>query len=79
VKEELRKEAEFLRAELKQVRDDRDHSVAQLNNLNLELADCKEQIGKSSKECDSMITKVLALEVCSCRFVVMFVVHNYWA
>ncbi|CAN6236341.1 unnamed protein product [Urochloa humidicola] len=62
VKEELRKEVECLRAELKQVRDDRDHSAAQLNNLNIELASCKEQFGKSSKECKSMSTKVLALE-----------------
>ncbi|CAN6277019.1 unnamed protein product [Urochloa humidicola] len=62
VKEELRKEVECLRAELKQVRDDRDHSAAQLNNLNIELASCKEQFGKSSKECESMSTKVLALE-----------------
>ncbi|KAF8649317.1 hypothetical protein HU200_064352 [Digitaria exilis] len=62
VKEELRKEVECLRAELKQVRDDRDHSVAQVNNLSIELADCKEQIGKYSKECISMSTKVSALE-----------------
>ncbi|KAF8750436.1 hypothetical protein HU200_012377 [Digitaria exilis] len=63
VKEELRKEVECLRAELKQVRDDRDHSVAQVNNLSIELADCKEQIGKYSKECISMSTKVSALEL----------------
>ncbi|KAG2574973.1 hypothetical protein PVAP13_7KG413400 [Panicum virgatum] len=62
VKEELRKEVECFRAELKQARDDRDHSVAQLNNLNIELANCKEQIGRSSKECESMSTKVSALE-----------------
>ncbi|CAL5029857.1 unnamed protein product [Urochloa decumbens] len=62
VKEELRKEVECLRAELKQVRDDRDHSAAQLNNLNIVLANCKEQLGKSSKECESMTTKVSALE-----------------
>lgn len=79
MKEELRKEVECLRAELKQVRDDRDHSVAQLNNLNLELANCKEQIGKSSKECEGLSTKVSVLEVCSCRFVVISVVRNCWA
>ncbi|CAN6241005.1 unnamed protein product [Urochloa humidicola] len=62
VKEELRKEVECLRAELKQVRDDRDHSAAQLNNVNIVLANCKEQLGKSSKECESMSTKVSTLE-----------------
>ena len=68
---------ECFRAELKQARDDRDHSVAQLNNLNIELANCKEQIGRSSKECESMSTKVSALEVCICRFGFISVAHNY--
>ncbi|CAN6343771.1 unnamed protein product [Urochloa humidicola] len=62
VEEELRKEVECLRAELKQIRDDRDHSAAQLNNLNIVLANCMEQRGKSSKECESMSTKVSTLE-----------------
>ncbi|XP_062226851.1 kinesin-like protein KIN-14H [Phragmites australis] len=62
VKEELRKEVECLRAELKQVRDDRDHSVVQLNSLNIELANCKELVGKSSIECESMSIKISALE-----------------
>ena len=77
MKEELRKEVECFRAELKQARGDRDHSVAQLNNLNIELANCKEQIGRSSKECESMSTKVSALEVCICRFGFISVAHNY--
>lgn len=79
MKEELRKEVECLRAELKQVRDDRDHSVAQLNNSSIELANCKEQIGKSSKEYESMSTKVSALEVCSCILIFISVAHKYWA
>ncbi|CAD6259482.1 unnamed protein product [Miscanthus lutarioriparius] len=62
VKEELRKEVECLRVELKQVRDDRDHSVIQLNSLNIELRNYKEQIGKTSKECESFRTKVSELE-----------------
>ncbi|XP_062185121.1 kinesin-like protein KIN-14H isoform X2 [Phragmites australis] len=62
VKEELRKEVECLRAELNQVRDDRDHSVVQLNNLNIELANYKERYGKSSMACESMSVKVSALE-----------------
>ena len=77
MKEELRKEVKCFRAELKQARDDRDHSVTQLNNLNIELANCKEQIGRSSKECESMSTKVSALEVCICRFGFISVAHNY--
>ncbi|GJN01655.1 hypothetical protein PR202_ga18935 [Eleusine coracana subsp. coracana] len=62
VKEELRKEVECLRAELKQVRDDRDSSVAQLNILRLELTKYKEQAGKSSKDCESLRVKLSALE-----------------
>ncbi|XP_066346019.1 kinesin-like protein KIN-14H [Miscanthus floridulus] len=62
VKEELRKEVERLKVELKQVRDDRDHSVIQLNSLNIELRNYKEQIGKTSKECESFRTKVSELE-----------------
>jgi len=79
VKEELRKEVECRRAESKQVRDDRDHAVAQLNSLNIELATCKEQFGRASKECECMSTKVSALEVCICRFGFISVAHNYWA
>lgn len=62
VKEELRKEVECLRVELKQVRDDRDHSAIQLNSLNIELGNYKEQIGKTSKECERFRTKVSELE-----------------
>ena len=79
MKEELRKEVECFRAELKQARDDRDHAVAQLNSLNIELATCKEQFGRASKECECMSTKVSALEVCICRFGFISVAHNYWA
>ncbi|KAL6651976.1 hypothetical protein ACP70R_010901 [Stipagrostis hirtigluma subsp. patula] len=62
VKEELRKELECLRAELKQVRDDRDNSLAQLNSLRIEVVNYKEQIGKSSEDCDNMSLKVSTLE-----------------
>ena len=79
MKEELRKEVECFRAESKQVRDDRDHAVAQLNSLNIELATCKEQFGRASKECECMSTKVSALEVCIRRFGFISVAHNYWA
>ena len=57
MKEELRKEVECLIVELKQVRDDRDHSVIQLNSLNIELGNYKEKIGKTSKECESFCKK----------------------
>lgn len=79
MKEELRKEVECLRVELKQVRDDRDHSVIQLNSLNIELGKYKEEIGKTSKECESFRRKVSELEVCSFRFILVSVMHNYWA
>jgi kinesin family protein C1 len=78
VKEELRKEVECLRVELKQVRDDRDHSVIQLNSLNIELTNYKEEIGKTSKECESFRTKVSKLEVCIFRFILISIMDNYW-
>ncbi|KAL6844533.1 hypothetical protein ACP4OV_026206 [Aristida adscensionis] len=62
VKEELRKEVECLRAELKQVRDDRDNSVTQLNSLRIEASNYKEQVGKSSEHCESLNVKLSALE-----------------
>jgi len=79
VKEELRKEVECLIVELKQVRDDRDHSVIQLNSLNIELGNYKEKIDKTSKECKSFCKKVSDLEVCIFRFILVSVMHNYWA
>lgn len=78
MKEELRKEVECLRVELKQVRDDRDHSVIQLNSLNTELASYKEQIGKSSQECEGFRAKVSELEVCSFSWILISVMHSYW-
>lgn len=68
MKEELRKEVECLRAELKQVRDDRDSSITQLNSMHVELTKYKEQAGKSSEDCESLRVKLSALEVCSLRF-----------
>ncbi|KAG8066365.1 hypothetical protein GUJ93_ZPchr0004g40372 [Zizania palustris] len=63
VKEEFRKEVECLRSELQQVRDDRDQSVAQVNTLNVELANCKEIAGQSTEDCESLSVKVSAFEV----------------
>jgi kinesin family member C1 len=67
VKEELRKEVECLRTELKQVRDDRDSSITQLSSLRIELTEYKEQAGKSSKDCENLRVQLSALKVCSVR------------
>jgi kinesin family member C1 len=68
VKEELSKEVECLRTELKQVRDDRDSSITQLSSLHIELTEYKEQAGKSSKDCENMCVQLSALKVCSIRW-----------
>ncbi|XP_020103357.1 kinesin-like protein KIN-14H isoform X2 [Ananas comosus] len=61
-KEELTKEVGCLRSELRQVRDDRDHSLAQVQSLSVEVANYKELSGKSLKDLDILITKTTALE-----------------
>ncbi|XP_073003337.1 kinesin-like protein KIN-14H [Typha latifolia] len=61
-KEELKKEVGCLRCELQQVRDERDHLLAQVQSLSTENANYKEQTGKSSKDFDDMATKSYALE-----------------
>ncbi|XP_038982038.1 kinesin-like protein KIN-14H isoform X1 [Phoenix dactylifera] len=65
-KEELMKEVGCLRSELHQVRDERDHTLAQVQNLSVEIANYEEMTGKSSKALDSLTTKSTALdETCS--------------
>ncbi|XP_020269120.1 kinesin-like protein KIN-14H [Asparagus officinalis] len=62
LKEELRKEVGCLRAELQQVRDDRDHQLSQVQSLSIELANYKELTGKTSKELDTITTTRTTLE-----------------
>ncbi|PIA50812.1 hypothetical protein AQUCO_01200222v1 [Aquilegia coerulea] len=65
-KEALKDEVGCLRAELKQVKDDRDHQQLEAHNLMEELAKCKEISGKSSSECYNVTTRLKALEeICS--------------
>jgi hypothetical protein len=71
LEEELRKEVECLRTELKQVRDDHDSSITQLTSLHIELTEYKEQAGKSSKECENLHVQLLALKVCSIRWSIL--------
>ncbi|XP_010931849.1 kinesin-like protein KIN-14H isoform X2 [Elaeis guineensis] len=61
-KEELMKEVGCLRSELHQVRDERDHTLAQVQSLSVELVNYKEITGKSSKDLDSIRIKTTALE-----------------
>ncbi|KAJ6853397.1 kinesin-like protein KIN-14H [Iris pallida] len=61
-KEELKNEVVCLRSELHQVRDDRDHQLAQVQILSSEIANCKELTGKTSKELDTIMTTSTALE-----------------
>lgn len=58
------KEISCLRSELQQVRDDREHSLEQVQSLTQEVAKFKEITGKSSKDLDMITTKTIALEVC---------------
>lgn len=61
-KEELKNEVICLRSELHQVRDDRDHHVAQVQILSSEIANYKELTCKTSKELDIRMTTSTALE-----------------
>lgn len=63
-KEELKKEVSCLRTELQQVRDDRDHLLARVQSLTVDVVNYREISGKSSKDLDEMTTKNVALEVC---------------
>lgn len=63
-KEELKKELNCLRIDLQQVRDDRDHALAQVQSLSLDIVKFKEISGKSSKDFDMITVKSIALEVC---------------
>ncbi|XP_074557511.1 kinesin-like protein KIN-14N [Curcuma longa] len=61
-KEELKKELNCLRIDLQQVRDDRDHALAQVQSLSLDIVKFKEISGKSSKDFDMITVKSIALE-----------------
>lgn len=63
-KEELKKEVGCLRSELQQVRDERDHTLVQVQSLSAELSNYKEITGKSSQDLDNIRIKTTALEVC---------------
>jgi hypothetical protein len=62
---------ECLRTELKQVRDDHDSSITQLSSLHIELTEYKEQAGKSSEECENLHVQLLALKVCSIKWLIL--------
>lgn len=64
-KDELKKEISFIRIELQQVRDDRDHLLAQVQSLAMEVAEYKEISGKSSKSLETITAKAAVLEVCT--------------
>lgn len=66
-KEELKKEVSCLRSELQQVRDERDHTLAQVQSLSVDLANYKEIAGKSSQDLDSTRIKNTSLEE-TCSF-----------
>ncbi|PKA54620.1 Kinesin-1 [Apostasia shenzhenica] len=60
--EEFKKEVGFLRNELQQVRDDRDHQLVDVQTLTIELAKYKELTGKSYQDLDTVSVKSAALE-----------------
>ncbi|CAL5183318.1 unnamed protein product [Lathyrus oleraceus] len=65
-KDMLATELKFLRDELKQIRDDRDHQLGQVQALTGEVAKYKEYTGKSSEQLDTLTVKTSALEeVCT--------------
>ncbi|KAG6475420.1 hypothetical protein ZIOFF_064640 [Zingiber officinale] len=61
-KDELKKEISFIRTEFQQVRDDRDHLLAQVQSLTMEVAECKEISGKSSKSLETITARAAFLE-----------------
>lgn len=63
-KEMLANELKCLRDELKQIRDDRDRQLGQVQALTGEVTKYKEFTGKSSEQLDTLTTKTNALEVC---------------
>ncbi|XP_074568628.1 kinesin-like protein KIN-14H [Curcuma longa] len=63
-KDELKKEISFIRIELQQVRDDRDHLLAQVQSLAMEVAEYKEISGKSSKSLETITAKAAT---CFCQ------------
>lgn len=78
-KDMLASELKFLRDELKQVRDDRDHQVGQVQALTGEVAKYKEYTGKSSEQLDTLTVKTSALEVVYCfltTLVTLSIMHS---
>ncbi|XP_017696446.2 kinesin-like protein KIN-14H isoform X3 [Phoenix dactylifera] len=61
-KEELKKEVGCLRCELQQVRDERDHTLVQVQSLSVEVANYKERTGKSSQDMETIRIKANTLE-----------------
>ncbi|XP_042433160.1 kinesin-like protein KIN-14H [Zingiber officinale] len=61
-KDELKKEISFIRTEFQQVRDDRDHLLAQVQSLTMEVAEYKEISGKSSKSLETITARAALLE-----------------
>ncbi|KAH1087496.1 hypothetical protein GYH30_018859 [Glycine max] len=61
-KEILGNELKCLREELKQIRDDRDHQLGQVNALTGEIAKYKEYTGKTCTQLDTLMIKTNALE-----------------
>lgn len=63
-KDMLANELKCLRDELKQIRDDRDRQLGQVQALTGEVAKYKEYTGKSSEQLGTLMAKTNALEVC---------------
>ncbi|XP_052162744.1 kinesin-like protein KIN-14N [Oryza glaberrima] len=61
-KTDLLKEVDNLRGELQQVRDDRDHKLAEIHSLLADVSTYKEMTGKSVAELDNAMTRSTALE-----------------
>ena len=73
-KEILANELKCLREELKQIRDDRDHQLGQVNALTGEIAKYKEYTGKTCTQLDTLMIKTNALEVCCFVLLLPFII-----
>lgn len=70
------------------MRDDRDHLLAQVQSLTMEVAECKEISGKSSKSLETITARAALLEVCTpkhqhpcfailkCDDIFVFIIHR---
>ena len=68
-KTDLLKEVDNLRGELQQVRDDRDHKLAEIHSLLADVSTYKEMTGKSVSLFDNAMTRSTVLDVCSCALI----------